>query len=246
MKWVQAAFSVRNGKEESVDRLICRLEYEQDPSGSLWWGEQFNWEAKVPSCTMASGSHSKRLCSGNHKATSARSCPLKNQDCDSGLKKNKSIISISTDWEHLLVDVRELCRPVALLYFTAKAIEMPFLSCSRVSGRGEITATSAEFYLTLSLLGKAKGTPWSECFQQHSFENSLHQGMFRNHNGKGQVGSQDNRIFLDSSILRPMVKAGDGLMAAQLPLQTNLIHFTDYCCWLQVPAPWLLLPGSLW
>jgi len=58
-----------------------------------------------------------------------------------------------------VVDLRELCRPVALLYFTAKAIEMSFLSCSRVSGRGEITATSAECYLTRSLLGKAKATP---------------------------------------------------------------------------------------
>ena len=52
MKAVQAACSIRNGQEESVDRLICRLEYEQDPSGSLRWGEWFSWEAKVPSCTQ--------------------------------------------------------------------------------------------------------------------------------------------------------------------------------------------------
>lgn len=42
MKWVQAACSIRNGQEESVDRLICRLEYEQDLSGSLWWGVWFS------------------------------------------------------------------------------------------------------------------------------------------------------------------------------------------------------------
>lgn len=59
---------------------------------------------------------------------------------------------------------------------------------------------------------------------------SLCQGVFRNHNGKGQVDSQDNGIFLDYFTLRPLVKVGDGLMAAQLPLETNLVHFTDYCC----------------
>lgn len=74
------------------------------------------------------------------------------------LKKKKSMISISADWEHLLVDLRELCRAVALPFFTAKAIEMPFLSCNRVSGGGEITAASAESYLAALCWG-AKGTP---------------------------------------------------------------------------------------
>jgi len=35
MKPVQAACSVRRGQEQSIDRLICRLDYEQDPSGIL-------------------------------------------------------------------------------------------------------------------------------------------------------------------------------------------------------------------
>lgn len=49
---------------------------------------------------------------------------------------------------------------------------MPFLSCNRVSGGGEITAASAESYLAALCWG-AKGTPRSECFQQQPIENSV-------------------------------------------------------------------------